>query len=170
MEANTKLNIGIGIVYGLVSFSSFFGYFGKPVLQEKKALNNVAAYVQSYEGNNPSRALDSLQEELQITSLAHPDMKTFASLEKTVSGVNKDMKNIQNPIIYKPVLKNLGNLTKEAASQNGRSNYDLGAGIGLGIASSILLGMGITEAVSGYMSARRRKKEEEDKKKQPATA
>ena len=141
----------VGTALGVLSFGSLSSYFIFPNLKD---LKKASAYVQNYEGPNPQEALKSLQGELQVV-YSRPSIVPlpgiFSDLEKQVSEAIKTS-NIQTPSVYKPILKNLGKASEDAAKENSRNPQSPFCGIAEGIAAGIVL----------YCGAKRYREERSD--------
>jgi hypothetical protein len=129
-----------GAVFLIASAGNFFIYNSKPYMPEMDLIKGASAYIQQYDGDKPSDAIVFAKQTLDIAARKNPDIKGISDLEKEISLINLDQGNTANPVIYKPVLKSVGDKMELIADKNPRQEWDLyfsffAAGMGFAILS-----------------------------------
>lgn len=136
-----------GAICTLGSILHFTDYATKQKGYEVDLLRGSSALVQKYEGSSPKEPLAYLQRTIETVKQNTVFQESVGELEKEVQEVSTQIGESNNPMIYKPVLKNIGDnidaILKEKAADSG----DVTWGIGLASLALINFGLGINNFV-----------------------
>ena len=131
-----------GLICSLGSISNFTNYATKEKGFEVELLRGSSAYVQQYEGESPKEPLAYLQTTMDIAKRNNAFQERVSELEKEVQEVSTQIGESKSPMVYKPVLKNVGEKVDAIVRAKAVKSYTILFGIGLAGLSLINFGIG----------------------------
>ena len=116
--ACAALAVGCGVLASLGDKDYNAEYNPEQLKLDYALLNGTSAYIQQYQEKTPKDAFEYIQKTLSVVKKNKAFMEKAGKLESEVQRASSEIGNLENPEVYRPVLKNINGKIKKMYNNN----------------------------------------------------